>query len=100
MVFRKLEAIAKEFADESKPGLGGSWTPETLKGDDRIRLSVFDGGYNAVLYSKEYNFRLTRSCSDKGGACIELEMGRLDNVLSCLESFAEKIDCLPCPMAA
>jgi hypothetical protein len=70
-------------------GIGGMWTPDDKKGNDDLVLSTYAGGYERVLISRKFGFRLIEVYTNANGSEVSLSSGTLDAVEAALNFYRE-----------
>jgi len=80
-LFKALKKMIKENAeDEAKPGFGGMFTTEENRKFNDIRFSIHDGGYNQILQSTVFEFKIEESYTFQDGTAFNFYKGTIEDL--------------------
>ena len=82
-LFIKLRKIAREFNDQSKPGLA-NWSAEAIQGDDVICYHQYDAGYTQRLSSIKFGF-VVWELNSNTETKYRFDIGSEVEMMACLE---------------
>lgn len=83
--YKTMVEYCKILENTAKPGFGGTWTPESNKGDEVARHQMYDGGYTGVVRSQKYGFSILFAHLNAEGDTYKLSSGSEDSVHECLK---------------
>ena len=81
-MFYKIKEVVRKQEDRSVKGM---WNPEELKGDDVIKLMMYDAGYCQVLQSKKFNFKMVEGYTYSEGTTVTFDKGSVADVIRLME---------------
>lgn len=80
-LFKSLKKMVKENSeDESNPGFGGMFTAEEKKSFNDIQFTMHDGGYNQVLQSTVFEFKIEESYTYQDGTTFNFYNGSVKDL--------------------